>query len=73
MAEVKKDDMFCCADCGLEVVVNKTCGCIDPELMCCGGPMIREKSSSGQAKKNAAKTTAAKTAAKSKTSAQNFK
>ena len=67
MAKVKKDDMFCCADCGLEVVVNKECGCIDTELICCGGPMIKEKSSSGRTKKQAAKKASGKAAAKSKT------
>jgi len=58
MAGVKKDDTFCCADCGLEVVVNKTCDCIDPHLICCGGPMIRSKP------KTRSKTPAAKTAGK---------
>jgi hypothetical protein len=53
MGKVKKDDMFCCANCGLEVVVNKACACIDTELMCCGGPMVRKNSSSGRTNKNA--------------------
>ncbi|PKL74192.1 MAG: hypothetical protein CVV27_21760 [Candidatus Melainabacteria bacterium HGW-Melainabacteria-1] len=48
MARVKKDDKFCCADCGLEVVVNKTCDCIDTRLVCCGGPMIRAKAPAGR-------------------------
>jgi hypothetical protein len=74
MAKAKKDDMFCCADCGLEVVVNKACGCIDTELMCCGGPMIREKSSSGQARKSAPGKARDKAAAtKSKSTKQSFK
>lgn len=64
MGKVKKDEMFCCADCGLEVVVNKACGCIDAELLCCGVPMVREKSSSGQTKKNAAGKASGKAAAK---------
>lgn len=50
MARIKKDDIFCCADCGLEVVVNKACSCYDPELICCGGPM-RRGSSAGQPEK----------------------
>ncbi|MDQ5985938.1 MAG: hypothetical protein CSYNP_01656 [Syntrophus sp. SKADARSKE-3] len=50
MDAVKKDDVFCCADCGLEVIVNKACTCINPELTCCGGPMVRKDSSSDQAK-----------------------
>lgn len=53
MAKVKKGDRFCCADCGLEVVINKTCSCIDPELVCCGGPMARKKPSASLDKKNA--------------------
>jgi len=66
MAKVKKDDVFCCADCGLEVVVNKACSCVDTELMCCGGPMIREKSSPGRTKKKIAEKAHDKAAAKSK-------
>jgi len=70
MAKAKKDDMFCCADCGLEVVVNKACSCVDTELMCCGGPMIREKPVSGKAKK---KDDAGKPAAKPKPAKQSLK
>jgi hypothetical protein len=65
MTKIKQDDMFCCADCGLEVIVNKACGCINPELVCCGGPMARENRTSGQAKKNAAIKGPDKAAAKS--------
>jgi hypothetical protein len=73
MAKAKKDDMFCCADCGLEVVVNKACGCIDTALMCCGGPMVKEDSSSGKSKKMAASNDSCKYSTKSKTAKQNFK
>jgi hypothetical protein len=63
MAKVEKEDMFCCADCGLEVVVNKACGCVDTELICCGGPMIKEKSAPGGTKSKASAKTPAKAAA----------
>lgn len=65
MARIKKDDVFCCADCGLEVVVNKACSCYNPELICCGGPMRRE-AAAGKPQKPAAKKAAVKTAIKPK-------
>ena len=49
MSKLKKDDVFCCPDCGLEIVVNKACKCVDPNLVCCGGPMMRGRDSSSQA------------------------
>jgi hypothetical protein len=63
MAKIEKDDRFCCAACGMEVVVNKACDCIDPDLLCCGGPMKHIKSSPGRSSKLAA---GAKTTAKRK-------
>jgi len=65
MAKIKKDDVFCCADCGLEVVVNKACSCYDPNLICCGGPM-RRGSLAGEPSKPAAKKASAKAAVKPK-------
>ncbi len=65
MARIKKDDVFCCADCGLEVVVNKACSCYDPNLICCGGPM-RRGSSAGQPQEPVTKKASVKTAVKSK-------
>ena len=65
MAKIKKDDVFCCADCGLEVVVNKACSCYDPNLICCGGPM-RKGSSADEPQKRAAKKATVKTAVKPK-------
>lgn len=63
MAQIKKNDVFCCADCGLEVVVNKACSCYDPNLICCGGPMRRE-SAAPKTQKSAAKKASVKTAVK---------
>ncbi|MRR14870.1 MAG: hypothetical protein EG826_00270 [Deltaproteobacteria bacterium] len=64
MARIKKDDVFCCADCGLEVVVNKACSCYNPELICCGGPMRR--GAAGEPQKPAAKKASVKAQPKSK-------
>jgi hypothetical protein len=60
MAKVKEGDEFCCADCGLAVVVNTACGCVDTELVCCGEPMTKTKKSPVAAKKPAAGKVAAK-------------
>ncbi len=49
MAEIKKGDVFVCADkdgCGIEVEVKKVCGCIEEcDLVCCGKQMKRKKAS----------------------------
>jgi len=64
MAKVKKGDEYCCADCGLAVVVNTACGCVDTELLCCGEPMTKIKKSASIARKSAAGKMPAKSAAK---------
>jgi hypothetical protein len=64
MGKVKAGDEFCCADCGLAVVVNTACGCVDTELLCCGEPMTKTKKSASAAKKPAAGKIPAKSAAK---------
>ena len=51
MAKVNKNDRFCCAACGMEVVVNQACECVDPNLVCCGGPMKHKKFSAGRSGK----------------------
>ncbi len=60
MSKVKKDDVFCCADCGLEVIVNKACDCFDPNLVCCGGPMIKGRGSSHATRSSASEKTSEK-------------
>lgn len=50
MAEIRKGDVFVCADkdgCGIEVEVKAVCGCIeDCDLVCCGKQMKRKTVSS---------------------------
>lgn len=60
MDKIKKNETFCCPDCGLEVVVNKACTCIDPELICCGGPMHRGSSSPAPGKRSAVRKSSVK-------------
>ena len=51
MAKIKKDDMFCCASCGLEVVVDEACDCDEQTLTCCCQPMKHISSSPGRPSK----------------------
>jgi len=44
MKPVKTGDTVCCESCGVEVVVTKSCGCSDCQMVCCGKPMkVKEK------------------------------
>ncbi|UCH51366.1 MAG: hypothetical protein JSV54_00930 [Chloroflexota bacterium] len=44
-----KGDSYVCEVCGLAVIVDTVCGCIDCDVLCCGKPM--------KVKKGAAKAT----------------
>ncbi|MEO0081060.1 MAG: hypothetical protein ABIL25_02060 [candidate division WOR-3 bacterium] len=39
MKPVKKGDTLRCNSCGVEMVVTKSCGCADCNIICCGSPM----------------------------------
>ena len=60
MSKVKKDDVFCCADCGLEVVVNKSCEFTDANPVCCGRPMIKGRGSSHKTRSSDSEITSGK-------------
>lgn len=60
----KKGDVFCCDDCGLVVVVDEGCGCIETDLICCGEPMVTGKAEPAKKAKKAAPKAKAKPVAK---------
>jgi hypothetical protein len=48
---MKKGDVLYCNDCGLAVVVDEECGCVETELVCCGELMVQGKPSTRRKKK----------------------
>lgn len=44
--KVKKGTGYVCEVCGLEVVVDEVCGCVETcDIICCGEPMTARKAS----------------------------
>ena len=40
--KTSKNDTYACESCGLVVVVDEECGCVEAhEIICCGEPMKR--------------------------------
>jgi len=43
-AAAKKGTRFSCGVCGIGVVVDEVCGCVDTcDIVCCGSPMAPKK------------------------------
>ncbi len=46
-AKVKKDSVYACGVCGLELTVNEVCGCVEfCDIICCGEQMKPKKKES---------------------------
>jgi len=42
--KIAKGDAYTCEVCGLSVVVDEACGCVDVcDIICCGKPMKEKK------------------------------
>jgi len=49
--KVVKGDTYECEVCGLSVVVDESCGCVDAcDIICCSQPMKEKKSKTATAK-----------------------
>jgi hypothetical protein len=50
--QVVKGDSYVCDVCGLSVVVDEVCGCVEThEILCCSQPMMPKKSKTKSVKK----------------------
>jgi len=54
MAKTKQGELLSCSACGLVVIVDEVCGCIETVVVCCDQPMAKGKLAADRARKKAA-------------------